>query len=290
MPSMRKKFPGQPGDELPIELPVEEEAKPRFDPDQFRAFGSVPRLLGSQINVLKFEQLDSRAWEQTSPEILEQGLFGVEGGTAVNGIVLGAEFYEAIIRNHNSFLASVHAKTANANRLGTDPRVQEKLYRSQAASLKNKHERHDKIISGLEDRKETLATLIDMQRTPGYHKRISEVDIRTMATTAWEGVFMGMFHALKDQYDLSNEDMIEMERALSYRLLGGPQADRIENWGKMLKLGSRHTNGMWAMFRQSRNAIEKRQGRIEEELEDFYRTNGISPLGSQAVRHVVEQE
>lgn len=285
MASRREQFPGLPGEELPG---MPEPERPAIDFDQFRAFGSVPRMLGSQIDVPNGSSLDQRALTRVRPEIMERGLFGVSGGTAHNGLVLGNEFHEAIVRSHDAFLSSVSAKTGKANRQTPDPRAQEKTYRSQLGSLSNKHERHEKVITTLEGRQEVLSTLLDMQRTPGYHKRVSDADVRMMATTVWTEVFGGMLTALKDQRDLSTHDMIRMQQAMAYRLLGGPQQERMENWGGMLRLGARYNGAVTTMFKYSLGQIEKNQGRLEHDLEEFYRTNGISPLGTSAVRGSVE--
>lgn len=294
MVSRREKFSSQP-EELPLGIEQDTPSRPVIDMDKFRAFGSIPRLLGSEISTLTFEQLDRRAWERTEPSVIEQGLFGREGGTAVNGLVLGSELYEAIIRNQDSFLASIAATTTKANRQTPDPRAQEKNYHSQIASLVNKQSRHENIIADLERRQEILLTFQDMQRTPGYHKRISELELRVMATTVWESVFVGMLRALKDQYDLSNNEIIEMEQALSYRLLKADKAgknsqnERMANWGKMLRLGNRYTGAAKSLFTRSKTLVERGREGLEDELAEFYHVHQISPLGKHAVRHTVEQ-
>ncbi len=282
----RENFPGLPGEELSPDMPQPE--RPAIDFDQFRAFGSVPRMLGSQIDVPLESSIDQLALRRVTPTVMSEALFGASGGTAVKGLALGTEFHEAIVRNHDSFLASVSGKTNNANRLTPDPRAQEKQFRSQLGSLNSKHERHDKIIGTLESRQEVLTTLLDMQRTPGYHKRVSDVDVRMMATTAWTEVFGGMLTVLKDQRGLSNDEMIDMQQAMAFRLLGGPQSDRIANWGGMLRLGARYTGAVTSMFKYSLGQIEKNQTHLESDLETFYRENDISPLGTSAVKGIIE--
>lgn len=290
MTSRREKFSSQP-EELPLDLPVETAAREVLDMDKYRAFGSVPRLLGSRLSTLEFTQLEPRAWELTAPAVIEQGLYGREGGTTVNGLVLGAEFYQAIIRNQDSFLASIRAKTVQANRQTSDPRVSEKLYRSQIASLENKQLRHENILGELERRQTILQTLQEMQQRPGYHRHISELELRMMTTTAWESVFVGMIRALKDQYDLSNHEMIDMERAMSYRLLRADmpgknsQNERIANWGQMLRVGSRYTRAVKTQFSHSQSLIVRGLSELEENAAEFYSQNDISPLGASVLRH-----
>jgi|GEM_PF-2523161 len=266
-----------------------EPERPAFDFDQFRAFGSVPRMLGSQVDVPRESSLDQRALMRVRPDILAQGLFGVSGKTAYNGLALGSDFYEAIVRSQGAFLTSVEGKTVSANALTPDTLAQERQLRSQLGSLSSKHDRHEKVIETLDHRKEVLATLIDMQRTPGYHRRVSDVDVRMMATTVWTEVFGGMLDVVKQQKDLSTDDMVRMRQAMAFRLLGGPQDERMANWGGMLRLGDRYTRSVSTMFNRSQGQIEKGQAKLEADLEKFYRDNGITPpLGKRAVDGTVE--
>ena len=291
MPSKRDKFPGVPEEQLPLEIEAEASvAEPRFNPDQYRAFGSVPTMLGKRIEVPPFERLDGLAWQRTEPAALAQGLFGVEGNTAVNGLALGSDFYKAIVRNHDAFQASIRNTTQAANRQTGDVRAREKELRSVAAALRSKQERHEKILSGIAAQQEGLEKLIDMQKTPGYHRRLTEVDVRMLAATAWDQSFMGMLRVLKDQHDLTNNDLIEMSQALSYRLLRGPQKDRVQNWGSMLALGSRYNRNVATMFGHSLRTITRGQEELEQRLGEFYEANNITSPAEYVVRQTTELE
>lgn len=290
MASRRDKFPGLPEEQLPLDVADAPSVEPRFDPDQYRAFGSVPTMLGKRIDVPPFERLDGLAWQRTEPAVLTQGLFGVEGNTAVNGLALGSEYYKAIIRNHDAFQASIRNTTQAANRQAGDVRAREKELRSVAGALHSKQDRHEKILSGLETQRDVLATLSDMQRTPGYHRHLTETDMRLLATTAWDQSFMGMLKVLKDQHDLSNNDFIEMSQALSYRLLRGPQKERIRNWGDMLTLGTRYNRGVSTMFAHSLHTIERGRETLDHRLEEFYEANDITTPASYVVRQTTELE
>ena len=290
MPSRRDKFPGLPEEQLPLDVEEAPAAEPRFDPDQYRAFGSVPTMLGKRIDVPPFERLDNLAWRRTDPAGIERGLFGVEGNTAVNGLALGSEYYKAIIRNHDAFQASIRNTTQAANRQTGDLRAREKQLRSVAGALRSKQERHEKILSHVATQQEGLAKLADMQKTPGYHRHLTEADVRLLATTAWDQNFMGMLSVLKDQHDLTNNQFIEMSQALSYRLLRGAQKERVANWGAMLGLGMRYNRNVATMFTHSLSTIERERETLEGQLEEFYETNGITTPASYVVRQTTELE
>ncbi len=290
MPSRRDKFPGLPEEQLPLEVEAAPATESRFDPDQYRAFGSVPTMLGKLVDVPPFERLDNLAWQRTEPAVLAQGLFGVEGNTAVNGLALGADHYKAIIRNHDAFQASIRNTTQAANRQTSDVRAREKELRSVLGALHSKQERHEKILGNLETQRDVLATLSDMQRTPGYHRRLTEVEVRVLANTAWDQSFLGMLRVLKDQHDLSSNDFIEMSQAMSYRLLRGPQKERIHNWGDMLALGTRYNRAVGTMFTHSLHEVNRGQETLEGQLEAFYEQNGLTSPAAYVVAQTTELE
>jgi hypothetical protein len=252
---MRDKFADQP-EALPLDGDTVVESTPRFDPSQHRAFGSVPGLVGKGLDIPRFEQLDALAWERTDADVVKQGLYRDSARFAVDGIVLSPELYEQVIRNQNAFLTSIGGKTIAATRLNNPERAKEKFEKSQITSLESKQARHETIITQLATDEERLATLQEWKRTPGYWKT-SEAQMRLMATTAWDQTFVGMLRTLKDNYDLSNEQFINMEHALAYRLFRGPQNNRIEQWGSYLQLGRGYTHNLKTLFEQSDSRIKK---------------------------------
>lgn len=290
MASRRDKFPDQP-EELPLSIDTSPDVTTqRFNPDQLRAFGSIPNMIASNIDAPAFDRLDTWAWEHSAPAALESGLFGrpEPNGTAVNGLVLGAEYYTAIIRNQDAFEASIRAKTLAANRNTNDIRLAEKELRSAQQSLVSKKTRHEKVLTGLADVRNALDTVSDMQRTPGYHRNIGEADVRLLATTVWEQSFMAMLGALKDHHGLTNEQTIDMTQAMSYRLLRGPQNDKVKNWGEMLRLGTRYNRSTSTLFARSAHQIDLRLGEVEQSFDDLYERFGIQTPGQHVVARTVE--
>ena len=254
MASRREKFPDQ-SEELPLGIDQEETAtEPRFNPSQRRAFGSVPNLLGSSIDLTSPEQIPARAWELTEPVAMRAGLHHENAKYLVNGLALSPEYYETIVRNQKAFLGSTGAKTIRANRLAHPERQQEKYDKSQVEPLVSKHARHEPIIADLQAQQDNLSTLLQWQRARGY-SRTDESDMRIRATQAWQQTFMGMLQTLKDNHELSEDDQHAMEQALASRLFRGEQSRRMAAWGSYLELGAEYTRGVKLLFMQSDQKI-----------------------------------
>jgi hypothetical protein len=288
MPSRADKFPDQP-EMLSVEG-VDSSTSSRFEPETFRAFGSVPKMLRDDRDPIDFENVDPIAWERSSPVAIGRGLFGAEGRYSVNGLALGVEHWNAIVRSHNAFATSVRGKTIAANRQTNGDRRYEKELHSIEAALASKKGRHDKILRTLRDHKAALDVLLDMQRTPGYHRRQADVDVRLLATTAREQVFTHMLDALGDQYKINPYELAEVEKALDYRLLYGSSRERIQEWGAMLWLGKRYTTSVESLFTLSARKIDRAQVKVNYELEDGDYVSGLRALGGKAVDAVASAE
>jgi hypothetical protein len=270
-------FPGEAEEFLPLEnleIPLQ---PARFDPNQHRAFGSVPTLLGNEIEVPPFNRLDNLAWQLTAPSAIKSGLYGRSGGNAVNGLVLSPEQYTAIIRNSDAFKASIQAKTQAANRQTNDVRAQEKELLSVSGALKSKARRHERVLRGLNSEAQNLDTLKQWQRTPGYW-RTTEVEMRTRASAAWHDTFYRTLRTLKEHHDLSPEQLVDMSNALAFRLTRGSQTDRMRNWGEMLSGGAEYNRDVTLLFAHSARLIEIDRDRLETKLTAFYEEHGLLPV------------
>lgn len=252
-------FDSQP-EKLPFE--VEEVERPaHFDPKQHRAFGSLPRLIGGELTIPRFDQLDSRAWELTDAATMRQGLYGERGAYTVNNLAVSPEYYEQIIRNQEAFLSSIGAKALAANRMVHPERLKEKYDKSQVEPLRTKLERHKTIMNSLDTQQENVDTLLEWQRQPGYW-RTNETELRVLGTSVWDQTLLAMLATLRDNYNLSVNDHINMQQALSYRLFRGSQSDRIKQWGQQLSLGHDYTRSLRLQFQQSRSKIEKQLDKL----------------------------
>lgn len=248
--------------------------EPRFNPDQRRAFGSVPRLLGARMDIPAFERLDQTALERVSPEGLRAGLLGHDTGTAVDSIVLNAEEYTAIVRNPKSFQGAVQSKTIAARRAANPVYAEEGELKSGYQSLRSKWSRQNRVIAGLDQELSTITTLQKWQRDPGFN-RSKEVDIVMLAGQAWNGTIANMLRTYKDQHDLSAEEHHAMTNALAYRLFRGPQNERIANWGNTLAVAHTYTAAKKNLFQRRQNEVVRLGSRLAQQLSEFNEKHGI---------------
>lgn len=271
-----------PGENDPMQPALDAEGMPsapdnsaRFDPSQRRAFGSVPGLIGKNMDIPPFERLNGEALRRVEPDTIEIGLLGREGGYAVDGIVLNAEEYTTIVRSPRGFQRAIQAKTVAANRHANETRATEKAIKSPLHAFDGKSPQHVTYIESLVEERAMLEELLEWQRTPGF-ARTSQIDIVALAGRAWNLTFRGMLDTLKDQYDLTNEQHIDMTNAMAYRLFKGPQRERIGYWGDMLRVAHHYNRAKTILFTNRQHKIARRSGELVVQLDDLYEKHGIS--------------
>lgn len=269
-------MPGSP-ESIQPPLPDMPDAPVRFDSQQKRAFGSVPTLLGKEIDIPPAHRLSEQALIRTEPDTLRQGLYGQAGNNAVNGLALNTKQFEIIIRSQPAFTSSIRNKTLAANTQANPLRLQEKELKSIIGSLESKQARHTGVLAGLTSEQQNLAKLADWQRVPGYW-RTREADLRMMAAQAWEFSFTNILQVLCDQHGLSVSEYIDMTNALAHKLVRGPQAERIQQWGNMLGVASTYNRSVTLLFQNSARHIELDLNRKSQQLRNFYQQNDLDPL------------
>jgi hypothetical protein len=247
---------------------------PRFAADRKRAFGSVPTLLGKEIDVPPFHRLNELALQRTEPAALRKGLYGAKDNNAVNGLALNTQQYEVIIRSPRAFNAAIRNKTLAANMSTNELRKREKELRSVSGSLANKEHRHEGVLAGLDAERQTLTKLSEWQKVPGYW-RTREADLRILAASAWQGSFMNILSVLRDQYELTPEEHIDMANALAYKLTRAPQNDRMAHWGGLLGVSLEYNKSVMALFSASWHRIVSDKAVLEKKLDEFYEQSGL---------------
>lgn len=270
------------GETDPMQLPLEAEGMPqpaedaaRFNPDQRRAFGSVPGLIGKDLDIPAFERLDSDAVQKVEPAAIKWGLLGREGGYAVDGIVLNPEEYTLVVRSPRSFQRAVQAKTVAANRSVNELRAKEKELRSGQHAFDGKSGKQAIYIDGLVKERAMLETLLERQRVPGF-AHTSQVDIVALASQAWNLTFRGMLDTLKSQYDLNPEQHANLTNAMAYKLFRGPQRDKVAYWGEMLTVARDYNRAKTLLFVNRQHKIARQTGELAVQLSDLYQKHGIS--------------
>lgn len=256
-------------------MPVPQESATRFDPSQRRAFGSVPGLLGKNMDIPAFERLNGEAVARVEPEVMLSGLLGREGGYAVDSVVLNAEEYTTVVRNPDSFRSAIQGRTVAANRSTGTLLAQEREIKSGKHAFESKADKHATYIDSLVGERAVLEELLEWQRVPGF-SRTSQVDIVALAGRAWNITFRGMLDTLKDQYDLTPEQHIDLTNAMAYKLMRGPQRERIGYWGDMLQAALRYNRAKTILFTNRQHRIARQTGELAVQLSDLYEKHGIS--------------
>lgn len=254
-------------------MPAQE---PLFNPEQRRAFGSVPTLLGKNMEIPAFHRLDANALARVEPAIIKRGLLGQEGRHAVDGIVLSPEEYEVVVRNPRSFQASIQAKTIAANKnLQNEARAKEKEIKSPKHAFEQKTDRHETVLASLTSERDMLTELLEWQKVPGY-ARTSQIDIVSLAGQAWNMTFRGMLHTLKDQHELTADQHIDLVNAMAYKLFRGPQNERMSYWGDMLRVARSYNQAKISLFNNRHRKITRYGGRLASQLDQHHDQHGIS--------------
>ncbi len=251
-----------------------ESALPRFNTEQHRAFGSLPGLVGRNLEIPDFPRLDNKALERVTPEGIARGLYGREDRYTVDGLVHSAEEYTGIVRNVPAFRSSISATILQANRMTNGVRAAEKQLKGTHAALTSKRAVHETVISGLANEAENLKQLKEWQKVPGFW-RTSELEMRLKGNQAWNYSFRHILDVLKDQYELSPEEHIDMIHAMAYKLFRGPQTERVKYWGEMLGAGQRYNKARRVLFTQRTHVIDSSLKRIDTQIEKFQAEHGI---------------
>lgn len=260
-----------------MQLPLDgmpEPAALRFDTEQHRAFGSLPGLVGRNLEIPDFHRLNSVALERVAPSTIMRGLFDREGRYAVDGLVLSAEEYKGIVRNVPAFRTSISATILRANRMTNDIRTTEKELNGTHAALTSKRGVHDTVISSLVYESDNLKQLQEWQKVPGFW-RTTELEMRLKGNQAWNYSFRHMLDVLKDQYELAPEEHIDMVHAMAHKLFRGPQRDRVAYWGEMLSTSQNYNNARKTLFIQRTHVIDSALKRIDTQIEDFHTKHGL---------------
>ena len=251
------------------------EAAPRFEMNRRRAFGSVPGLIGKELDIPEADKIPELAKQNVQPQVIRAGLLGPQGRHSVNGIVLNPAEYQLVVRSPKSFLNSVQATTLKANQnIPNDVRLQEKELKSGKLALEAKAASHEVYLTTLAQEKDILSELLKWQRTPGF-AHSTQIDIVSYANQAWNLTFRGMLQTLKHQHHLTAAEHIDMTNAMAHRLFRGPQRQRMEYWGGMLEVALEYTRAKNSLFTHRLHKVATQSGKLALNLEALYDEHGL---------------
>ncbi len=270
-PKSAEPFPGA--------LPLEGLEVPRaaLEPERRRAFGSVPRLLG--VNLELTLQLTAADKAHATAENLQSALYGAEG-QSVNGLVLNPAEYSAILIHATSFEERLGARAERAH-AHSNPirRAEAKIdaplhaYRDRGGLL----DKHIGVVAGLSTEVAKLAELAKYIRVPGY-ALTTEAKMRLLTTYAWEHSFDNLLRVAANQQHWTLRERHGATEAMAARLFSGPQTERVGYWGEITGLARTYASQKRALFTQRQHQVETRIMLLNQQRDAFDATHGITRI------------
>lgn len=244
--------------QLPLEgMPIPE----RSSLDNRRAFGSVPGLLGREIQLPSIEHIDSVAFARVQPNVLQSQLFGASEGNVVDGVLLNESEYTLLVRSDTAFDTAIRARTGNANQLAIPELREHRREKSTSRAFANKLAGYEGILAGYAQERERLQKLLKWQQVPGY-AQTDEWTMKSEATAAWTLSFGNILGTLAEHHQLDPRDKLDLEVAMAYKLFKGSQRDKVGYWGQMLSLSRKYNLQKTNLFERSKHTIERRIGSV----------------------------
>lgn len=264
--------------ELPVPNPVETvtqpmldgmppDPQPRFDPNRRRAFGSVPGLLGVEIDYSGMNP------ERDNPHIdrqyLAASLYGMKGQYVVSGLALNEQEYAGILINAPTFSRRISARAATAHTASAPTRQTEVSLTAPLHALEKQVDVQASFVSALSTEHEKIQKLLKYARQPG-HAHIKEIDMRMLATEVFVGSFSNLLRVVGTQREWTEEERVGAEQALSQQLFTGSQRSRIGNWQTMLGITEQYTARKKTLFTQRLHVAESGVADLTKKLLKFY--------------------
>jgi hypothetical protein len=261
--------------EMEPPAPSPEESTARFNAEQRRAFGSVPKLLGVELNpAIELTEEDERRVDVSS---LHKGLYTTwrEGRRVVNGLGLNKKEYTAIPRSISHLETHVSAVAGAAHEgLSNEIRTAEVEQTSPIHVLERFQAEMPEVIKGLDAEKEQLARLRSYIRTPGF-ARTTQADLVVLANNVLQISFTNMLRVSAHNLDWSMKEKEAAAQAMQQRLFRGPQRSRVQYWGELSGLALQYTNHKRLLFIQRLHEVDSRLIKAKKEYDSFRDEVGI---------------
>ena len=249
----------------------------RFEPTRRRAFGSMPRLLGVDLEL--HMDLSTTDFDRVESDYITESLY-TDKGRSVNGLALNPQEYGVLFRSQQTFENAIVARASTPHALSHPLRHDEvKLtaplhaYQDDGGLL----EKHQLAVHGFTDEVTNLNELRGYIKARGF-AHTTEARLRQVATYAWEKTFTNILYVLGDQRRLEPRDRHANAEAMATKLFAGAQSERVAYWGVMSTLAERYTNAKRLLFTQRQHVIESRIDVLTKERDQFYATHGLDPI------------
>lgn len=264
---------------FPGAMPFEGLEVPRapFNPEQRRAFGSVPRLLG--VNLELDLQLSAADKSHVTFDYLRESLYSKEG-QSVDGLALNPAEYSTILINPPTFEKRIGAQAENAHKYSNPLRREEAKLNAPLHAYRYPNgllDSHRVIVAALTTETTALAELKSYIGARGY-ALTTEARIRELATYTWQNSFDNLLRVNANQRNWSPRELHGAVEAMAKYLFTGPQNERVGYWGGLTDLASTYAKQKRVLFTLRQHMIESRIKAIEKQRDEFYTEHGLTPL------------
>ncbi len=222
--------------------PSFESLKPTIDLSSRNAFGRSVSLAYYDISPETLINVTETDLSHVEIDNIRDALYTGGGRFQINGLNFNEEEYSTIVRNPKYFGRAVIAKTFSARGLDNNSdRRTETAERSALHAFSSKEEAMTNMLQGLEQEHVWLSKLHKEMKGPKYaHYRESEM--RTLATSTWHISFINMLNVTASKMEWDDETHELAEKALTVRLLTGPQRSKVGYWQQLTSLGIRYNH------------------------------------------------
>jgi len=259
MMAQNSRVPGTGQESFPeITMPV------AITPEKRRAFGSIPNLLGRNLDI--YFRTDM-GYDRVNPQSLMGSLYG-EGEHTVSGIALTQCSTSAILRSPTSFARAIGAKTLASRGQHTEG-TEAAFLHSKNNALTSKQEQQSKVIRGLEKEIQDLSALMKLIKVPGY-AHATEAELRILATSAWEISFNNIIAVAARQRGWGAAEKEQALNAMAAKLTQGGQRARVGYWHDITKVAGNYAVQRRALFVSRQNQADTDIQQIKKNLEALY--------------------
>lgn len=246
--------------------------QPRFDPNRRRAFGSVPGLLGVELDYSGI--VPERDNLHLGEEYITTSLYGMKGRCAVNGLALNETEYAGILIHEPTFRKRIAARSVNAHKDSSPVRRDEVGLTAPLHALEKQVTVQAQFVTALTTEQAKIQTLLGYAKQPG-HARTKEIDMRMLATEILVGSFANILDVVGTQRHWTEEERIGAQQVLSQQLFSGPQRSRIGNWQTMLGVTGQYTGRKKALFTQRLHVAESGVADLTKQILKFHATHEL---------------
>ncbi len=240
--------------------PSPEGLRPGIDLSRMNAFGRSVSLEYYDISPETLNEVTEEDFQLVEVASFFNAIYTSGGDFKVDGLSFNEDEYTAMVRSPRYFGRSIIAKTYSARGQDTSPeRRADAAERSAVHGFESKEKKMTLMLVGLGREKEWLEKLYKEMKAPKYAHH-TEGEVRTLVTSVWQLSFMNMLDVMSAKNNWDDSTHQRAEKAMTKRLLLGPQRDKVKYWQDLTRLAIRYN-------KNKHSIIGSHLGQVRKELE-----------------------